>query len=104
MPDSFPAILVLLLVGLLFLILGYQIGKKQKITLLHQHHRNRVSEQNKRIFCALSGWGVLAIGMGIWGTGVLLWCTDSAWSFLVFAAGFLAGLFLLVLAGHRYNR
>jgi len=97
------AVILIFLIAILFLYIGFLLRKKEKITLLHDYHRNHVSEKDKKAFCRLSGLGVFFIGMGLLITAFILLFTDSAWSFLAFAAGFIAGLTLLVRAGSKYN-
>lgn len=92
------------LTGIVFCAVGYLIWKKEKISLLHDYHRDKVRPEDRKAFCTLSGWGVLAIGIGLLITAVLLRMTGSAWSFMAFAAGFAAGLALLIDAGKKYNR
>ena len=48
--------------------------------------------------------GVILIGLGILITAIIIAVTDSVWSFLAFAIGFLLGLALLISAGMKYNR
>ena len=95
----FIGIIILSAVGLLFTIIGCLLWKKEKITLLHEYHYNKVSDDNKPAFCKLSGIGLLVIGLGLLLTAVLLGITDSAASFLVFAAGSIIGVYLLSYAG-----
>ena len=91
-------------VGVLLAVFGWLIWKKEKITLLHDYHTDKVTPENRKAFCTLSGIGILVIGIGLLITAVLLGVTDSAASFLCFAAAFIAGLALLILAGKKYNR
>ena len=42
-------------IGALFLVLGYLLWKKERISLLHQYHYDKVSEEDKKAFCAVSG-------------------------------------------------
>lgn len=92
------------LVGIVFCALGYLIWKKEKISLLHDYHYDKVRPEDRKAFCALSGGGVISIGTGLLITAVLLAMTDSIWSFMAFAGGFAAGLALLMTAGKKYNR
>ena len=94
---------VIAAVGILCTVLGCRIWKKETITLLHAYHYENVSEKDKKAFCTLSGIGVLSIGLGLLLTAVILCLTESAWSFLAFAAGFAVGIALLLTAGKRYN-
>lgn len=98
------AIILIEFIGIIFVILGYLLWKKQKISLLHSYHYDKVSNENKRAFCTLSGIGVLLIGIGLMTTGVILGITDSAWCFIPFAISFVIGLIMLAYAGIKYNR
>ncbi len=92
-----------ILLGILFLYIGFLLWKKEKITLLHDYHYKHVADKDKPAFCRLSGIGVICIGIGSFLSGLLIAVTESAWSFIAFAAGFIAGLALLIHAGRRYN-
>ena len=92
------------LVAIILIILGYLIWKKEKISLLHDYHYDKVSEEDKKAFCAVSGIGVLVIGVGILITAILTAITYSMWSYIAFVIGFVAGLVMLIYAGIRYNR
>ena len=97
-------VIVVALVGLLCVILGLLLWKKEMISLLHDYHYDKVSPENKRAFCKLSGIGLLIVGCGLLLTALLLMLTDSAWSFLAFVIGFSLGLGLIIRAGNRYNK
>lgn len=89
--------------ALIFIYLGWLIWKKEKITLLHSYHYDKVSPSKKKLFCKISGWGVLLIGIGLLVTAIMIGITDSALSFIAFALGFVVGLVLLIYAGVKYN-
>ena len=99
----FIGVAVVAAVGIVCAVLGLLLWKKEKIGLLHDYHYAAVTEENKKDFCRLSGQGVLCIGIGLLVTAVLLAVTDHPASFLAFAAGFAAGLGLLLYAGKKYN-
>lgn len=92
------------LFALVFIYLGYLMWKKEKITLLHSYHYDKVSPSDKKVFCKISGWGVIFIGSGLLVTAIIIGITDSALGFIAFALGFVAGLALLIYAGAKYNR
>ena len=89
--------------GIVFIIFGYLLWKKERISLLHDYHYDKVSEEDKKAFCTMSGIGILFIGIGLLITGVLIGITNSPWSFIAFAIGFFAGFTILIYAGIRYN-
>ena len=95
--------IILSLVGVVLVVLGYLVWKKEKISLLHDYHYDKVSEEDKKTFCTISGIGVVLVGMGILLTAILIGIINSMWSFIPFAVGFVAGLIMLVYAGIRYN-
>ena len=91
-------------VGVLLVVLGVLLWKKEMITLLHDYHVNKVSQEDKKAFCKLSGIGLIIPGAGLVLSAILLGITDSAWSFLCFAVSFPVGLGMLIAAGRKYNR
>ena len=84
--------------------LGCLMWKKEKITLLHSYHYDKVSPSDKKVFCKISGWGVISIGIGLLVTAIIIGITGSALSFIAFALGFVVGLVLLIYVGAKYNR
>ena len=97
------ASIILGLVGSVLIVLGYLIWKKEKISLFHDYHYEKVSEEDKKAFCTISGIGVVLIGIGILTTAIIIGITDSLLSFVAFAVGFVVGLIMLIYAGIRYN-
>ena len=85
-------------------VMGYLIWKKEKITLLHDYHYDKVKEENKKDFCALSGKGLFIIGAGILITGIITAVKVSFLSYLPFILGLIIGLIMLISAGAKYNR
>ena len=96
--------IILIFIGIICTILGYLMWKKEKISLLHSYHYDKVSVEDKKAFCTISGIGIILIGLGLLITGIIVGITDSALSFIAFAIGFVVGLIMLVYAGFRYNR
>ena len=92
------------ILALVFIYLGYLMWKKEKITLLHGYHYDKVSPHDKKAFCKISGCGVIFIGIGLLITAIIIGITDSPLSFIAFAVGFIVGLALLICAGVIYNR
>lgn len=92
------------LVGVIIIIMGWLVWKKEKINLFHDYHINKVSPENRAAFCKLSGIALIVIGVSLLITTLILALTDSALSFICFAVGFIAGLTTLITAGMKYNR
>ncbi|MEY8391416.1 DUF3784 domain-containing protein [Lachnospiraceae bacterium] len=102
MENLFAAI-ILGLFAILFFALGYLVWIKEKITLFHSYHYNKVSEENKKPFCKISGIGLIIIGMGIL-IATMISITGLMYGYIAFALGFLIGLSILIYAGIKYNR
>ena len=96
-------VIILSLVSILMLVMGWLLWKKEKVSLLHDYHYNKVSQADKKVFCTLCGIGLILMGIGIGVTAVLLGITDSVLSFIAFAVGMVAGVALLLYAGKKYN-
>lgn len=97
-------VIIAAVIGIIFIALGYLMWKKEKITLLHRYYYDKVLPSDKKVFCKISGWGVIFIGIGLLLTAIIIGITDSAFSFIAFALGFVVGLALLTYAGVKYNR
>ena len=52
-------------VGTIIAVMGWLIWKKEKLSLMHDYHVNKVSAENKTAFCRLSGIGLIVIGIGL---------------------------------------
>lgn len=91
------------LLGFIFLRFGLAIWKKQKMELIIRHHCDKVSNENKPVYCTLSGIGVFVIGIGFIVSGICSSFMRSVFAFIPMAAGLIAGIVLLMLAGIRYN-
>ena len=91
-------------VGIIIAVMGWLIWKKEKISLMHDYHIDKVSAGDRHAFCKLSGIGLIVVGIGLLITALILGITDSARSFICFAFCFAAGLAMLITAGIKYNR
>ena len=92
------------LVGIVLILLGYMVWKKEKISLFHDYHYDKASEEDKKAFCTISGIGVVLIGIGLFITSIIIGITNSMWSFIPFVVGFVVGLIMLIYSGIKYNR
>lgn len=95
--------IIVIIMGLIFIILGLLIWKKQIISLLHSYHYDKVKKENRKAFCAISGIGIMIVGIGLLITGIVVSITDSPYAFIIFAIGFVIGFIMLIFAGLRYN-
>ncbi len=101
--EMISAIIIVSLFGLFFVYLGYLIWKKEKISLLHDYHYDKVKEEDKKSFCAMSGQGVLLIGLGFLVAGIVVAVADPKWGMVPVGIGLVLGIARLIHAGIRYN-
>ncbi len=96
--------ILLVMLGILFIRLGYEISEKQRIDLIIAYHHDKVSKGNKQVYCMLSGIGVLIIGCGFLLSGICTLSVHSFYAFIPMSAGLMLGIVLLISASIKYNR
>ncbi len=95
--------IIVILMGILFITLGLLLWKRQKISLLHDYHSDKVSEDDLVPFCKQSGIGIIIAGSGMIASGILIIIFEKPIVFLVMAVTFVIGISMLVQAGNKYN-
>ena len=95
--------IVLLSVGLLCLVLGLLIWKKQKIDLINAWHTGKVKPEDVPAYTRLMGLGLMGIGAGCVLTGVVALGLGAPLGWIALPLGFAAGLGLILRAQKRYN-
>jgi len=89
-------------VGLLCIVLGVLLWKKQKISLLHSYHYKNVRKEDIPAYTRLAGIGLLLIGAGICITGLLELLYSPLW-WLPLTVGIVGALLVMNRAQKRYN-
>ena len=89
-------------VGLLCIILGLMLWKKQKISLIHSYHYKNVKKEDVPAYTRLMGIGLILIGVGICITGVLNLLYSSLW-WIPLLAGFVMGFIIMNKSQKKYN-
>ena len=92
------------LLGLVFVILGWQIWKKQKMNLIISSHCDKVKDENKQSYCKLFGTGVFAIGIGFLVSGICIPFVQSVFSFIPMTVGLITGTVMIVSSVMKYNK
>lgn len=102
MINLFELILMVFL-GLLFLFLGWNIWKKEQITLIHSYHYKKVSEEDKKDYTEEMGKSIIFIGIGMILTGIINFITKTSYGWLIFTICFIAGFLKIFKAQKKYN-
>lgn len=95
---------VLLAAGILFLILGWLIWKKEKITLLHDYHYAKVKPEDRKAYTGAMGKGLSAMGIGMIASGVMQLTQYEAIGWYLLGTAFAVGLAVMIYAQMKYNR
>ncbi len=89
-------------VGLLCVILGLLLWRKQKNTILHDYHYRHVKKEDIPAYTRQMGIGLILLGVGVCITGVLSLLASSLW-WIPLAAGFVLGIFTMHRAQMKFN-
>lgn len=100
---DYPVMIILLVVGICFLILGWQIWKKEKITLLHDYHYAKVKPDDRKAYTGVMGKGLSVMGLGMIAAGVMQLTQYEAIGWWVLGAAFAVGLFMMIYGQVKYN-
>ena len=96
-------LIVFLGVGILFLVLGAVLWKKQRIDLVNAWHTRHVKKEDVAAYTKLMGLSVIAIGVGCVITGVVACIFENNLGWLALPVGFVAGFALIWKAQKKYN-
>ena len=89
-------------VGLLCIVMGLVIWKKQKVSLVHDYHYRNVKKDDIPAYTRLLGIGLILIGAGICVTGLFNLFESDLW-WIPMLAGFLSGIPVMNKAQKKYN-
>ena len=96
-------LMVFLAVGVLFLVLGTVLWKKQRIDLVHEWHTRHVKKEDVPAYTRLMGQALIAIGVGCVLTGLVACVLEQTLGWAAMPLGFAAGFALICKAQRRYN-
>lgn len=94
---------LMVLLGLLFLYLGWRIWKREEITLIISHHHQKVSEEDKKYYTEEMGKSIIFIGIGMVLTGIIDFITKTVYGWLFFSIFFILGFIKMFQAQKKYN-
>ena len=99
----FLELLIMVPLGLIFLYLGMLIGKKGKISLLHDYHYAKVKETDYKAYTTIMGKGISMIGLGCISSSVLNCITNSSGGWVLFGLASVYALITFIRAQKKYN-
>ncbi|MBO4297171.1 MAG: DUF3784 domain-containing protein [Clostridia bacterium] len=95
-------VIVDLAVGLLCVVLGLLLWRKQKVSILHDYHYKNVKKEDIPAYARRMGIGLIVVGAGICLTGLLCLAESSLW-WIPLLAGFILGIAVMFRAQKKYN-
>lgn len=93
---------ILLTLGLIFFALGYLIGVRKKVNLIHSYHYSKVKKEDLDAYASKMGEGVSLMGSGMVASGVIdQMLGDYGWIALIFFISI--GFIVIIRAQYKYN-
>ena len=90
-------------VGIVFIIFGLLIWKKEKITLIHNYHHKNVKPEGVPTYTTINGKATVLTGIGCLSTGIVDFATTSGLGWIIFAICFAVSVTLFHYAQKKYN-
>lgn len=95
--------ILMMVFGSFFAFTGWRIWKKEQITLIHDYHYTKVSEEDKKPYTERMGKATIIMGIGMWLTGVIDFVTQTPYGWIAFGISFGGALIIMILAQIKYN-
>lgn len=96
-------LIFMLVIGSLFVFLGWRIWKKEQITLIHDYHYTKVKEADKKRYTETMGKAMVLMGIGMYLTGIIDFMSGTMYGWVAFGICFTGGLIIMAFAQHKYN-
>ena len=96
-------VLIDLAVGLLCVVFGLLVWKKQKVSLLHDYHYRNVKKADLPAYSRRIGIGLILIGAAICLSGAANYFHRYALGWIALILGFTAGLLVMNNTQKKYN-
>lgn len=93
----------MVILGLIFIFIGWRIWKKEQITLIHSYHYTKVSENDKKPYTEKMGKACILMGLGIILTEIFNFATRTTYGWVVFVISFVWGMIIIIKVQKKYN-
>ena len=89
--------------GVLFIVFGVLLWKRQKIRLIHDYHHKNVKPDDIKAYTALWGVGMVILGVCICLVGIIDFVSRTGFGWILFGAGFAVCFLLGNKAQRKFN-
>lgn len=96
-------LILMIILGLVFLFVGWRMWKKEQITLIHKYHYTKVSENDKKPYTEKMGKACILMGIGMMLTGIVDFATKTVYGWIFFVICFIWGMVIIIKAQKKYN-
>jgi hypothetical protein len=96
-------LIFMILIGLIFIYLGWRIWEKEQITLIHDYHYTNVAEKDKKSYTKKMGQACIVMGTGMMLTGIIDFISKTLYGWAFFGIFFALGLVMMFTAQKKYN-
>ena len=96
-------LIVLCFVGVLLIVLGLLIWKRQMIGLIHEYHHRNVRPENVAAYTKRVGIAQILFGGCTVGAGVVDFVSGTLWGWALFVAGLVVFFIIMHFAQMKYN-
>ena len=93
----------LLVLGSVFIILGLQVSRKQKISWIHDYHYKNVKPEDMQKYTKQMGIGLIIIGLFTFITGIINYLLHTEIGWIIYVIGFILGFIVMNKAQKIYN-
>ena len=94
---------LMIIVGLIFIFIGWRIWKKEQINLIHAYHYKKVSENDKKLYTEKMGKAFILMGIGMISTEIINFVTNTNFGWMAFIISFVWGTTIIVKAQKKHN-
>lgn len=95
--------IITLPIGIIFIILGFLLWKKQKIQLIHNYHHTNVKPQDIKAYTSLWGIALIILGACIFPVGIVDFIFHTWLGWILFGIGFIFCFIIGNKAQKTYN-
>ena len=91
-------------VGIMLIVFGYLIWKKDKVGLIHSYHYSKVKDSDKKAYAEKFGKGIIFCGVGSCLMGIVESISNRAsLGIIAFVLFFIIGFIFIIIAQKKYN-
>lgn len=89
--------------GIIIIVLGIVIWKKQCVNLIHDNRYKRASRKDKKEYSSKIGKSVIVMGTGMFLNGIFDIFTDTEFGWVIFIITFIFSMMTIISTQNKFN-